>query len=100
MVVLRGVRGTSTHDGVVPRVAVTGSFLLVLLSVGMFIRYVAHVANMIRAATIVDSIGREARACLARLPPGRRIRRLDRGYAEATARQRLRSRARGVRGDQ
>lgn len=69
MVVLRGVRGTSTHDGVVPHVAVTGSFLLVLLSVGMFIRYVAHVANMIRAATIVDSIGREARACLARLPP-------------------------------
>ncbi len=69
MVVLRGVRGTGGHSGDVPRVAVTASFVLVLLSVGMFIRYVAHIVNMIRAATIIDSIGREARACLARLHP-------------------------------
>jgi len=69
MVVLRGVRGTGGHGGYVPRVAVTASFVLVLLSVGMFIRYVAHIVNMIRAATIIDSIGREARVCLARLHP-------------------------------
>ena len=37
MVVLRDVRGTDVHGGFVPRVAVTVSFLLVLLSVGMFI---------------------------------------------------------------
>ncbi|HEY5429455.1 MAG TPA: DUF2254 domain-containing protein [Solirubrobacteraceae bacterium] len=66
MVILRAVRGTGTHDNFVPRLAVTVSFGLVLVSVAMFIRYVAHIANMIRAATIVDSIGKESRACLTR----------------------------------
>ncbi len=66
MVILRAVRGTGTHDNFVPRLAVTVSFALVLVSVAMFIRYVAHIANMIRAASIIDSIGKESRACLAR----------------------------------
>ena len=66
MVVLREVRGTGGPGGFVPRLAVTMTFVLVLLSVGLFIRYVAHIANMIRLASIVDSIGREARAALAR----------------------------------
>jgi uncharacterized membrane protein len=66
MVVLREVRGTAGSDGFVPRLAVTMTFVLVLLSVGLFIRYVTHIANMIRLASIVDSIGREARAALAR----------------------------------
>jgi uncharacterized membrane protein len=68
MVVLREVRGTGGSGGFVPRLAVTVTFVLVLLSVGLFIRYVAHIANMIRLASIVDSIGREARAALARCP--------------------------------
>ena len=42
MVILRAVRGTGTHDNFVPRLAVTVSFVLVLVSVAMFIRYVAH----------------------------------------------------------
>jgi uncharacterized membrane protein len=66
MVVLREVRGAGGSGGFVPRLAVTMTFVLVLLSVGLFIRYVAHIANMIRLASIVDSIGREARAALAR----------------------------------
>jgi uncharacterized membrane protein len=66
MVILRGVRGSAEHGGVVPRVAITVSFALVILSVGMFIRYVTHIANMIRAASIIESLGRESRACLKR----------------------------------
>jgi uncharacterized membrane protein len=78
MVVLRGVRGTATHDAFVPRVAVTVCFLLVILSVGIFIRYVAHIANMIRVASIIDSIGEESRACLARrLAAGERVQQPD-----------------------
>ena len=61
MVVLREVRSGSSG---VPRLSVTVTFLLVLTSVGMFIVYVAHVANMIRLASIVDSISRDARAAL------------------------------------
>jgi uncharacterized membrane protein len=70
IVVLRDVRGIAADDGFVPRIAVTTAFLLVLLSVAMFIRYVAHIINMIRAATIIDSIGIDARKCLERMKPG------------------------------
>jgi uncharacterized membrane protein len=66
IVILRGVRGSATHGPVVPRAAITVSFALVILSVGMFIRYVTHIANMIRAASIIESLGRESRACLKR----------------------------------
>ena len=59
MVVLRGVGGLGSDP--VPRLAVTVAFALVLVSVGMFVRYVAHIVNMIRAASIVDSIAAEAR---------------------------------------
>lgn len=64
MVVLRGVGGSGTGGVQVPRVALTIALVLVLLSVGMFIRYVAHIVNMIRAASIIDSIASEARAHL------------------------------------
>ena len=66
MVVLRGVGGASNGAVPVPRVAVTIALLLVLVSVAMFVRYVAHIVNMIRAASIVDSIGTEARDHLER----------------------------------
>lgn len=64
MVVLRAVRGTGASDAFVPRLAVTVTFLLVLASVGVFIRYISHIANMIRLASIVDSIGKEVRALI------------------------------------
>ncbi|HET8979048.1 MAG TPA: DUF2254 domain-containing protein [Solirubrobacteraceae bacterium] len=65
MVVMRGVRGTSSGAGV-PRVAVTVTVALVVLSVAVFIHYVAHITQMIRAASIIDSLGRESRTCLSR----------------------------------
>jgi uncharacterized membrane protein len=61
MVVLRGVGGSGSGGVHVPRVAVTIALVLVLISVGTFIRYVAHIVNMIRAASIIDSIAVEAR---------------------------------------
>jgi uncharacterized membrane protein len=61
MVVLRGVGASDSRGAQVPRVALTVALVLVLVSVGMFIRYVAHIVSMIRAASIIDSIATEAR---------------------------------------
>ncbi|MGI8450227.1 MAG: DUF2254 domain-containing protein [Streptosporangiaceae bacterium] len=61
MVVLRAVRGTSTGGGFVPRIAVTVAFGFVLASVALFIRYISHVANMIRVATVITYVGGQAR---------------------------------------
>jgi len=69
MVVQRAVTGSIGDHPFVPRVAVTGAFVLVLASVGLFIHYIDHVANMIRAATIVSHLGAESRALLARRYP-------------------------------
>lgn len=65
MVVQRAVTGSAGHHPFVPRIAVTGAFVLVLASVGLFIFYIHHVANMIRVATIVASLGAESRNLLA-----------------------------------
>lgn len=72
MVVLRAVQGGSGtgRAGFVPRFAVTGAFALVLVSVALFIGYVAHVVNMIRVATVIAGIGADTRGVLARREPG------------------------------
>ena len=69
MVVQRAVTGSAGHDPFVPRIAVTGAFVLVLASVGLFIFYIHHVANMIRVATIVTTLGAESRELLERRYP-------------------------------
>ncbi|MGH3157115.1 MAG: DUF2254 domain-containing protein [Streptosporangiaceae bacterium] len=69
MVVLRAVRGTSAAGGFVPRIAVTVAFGFVLASVALFIRYISHVANMIRVATVITYVGAQARQIIgARYP--------------------------------
>ena len=69
MIVQRAVTGSAGHHPFVPRIAVTGAFVLVLASVGLFIFYIHHVANMVRVATIVASLGAESRDLLrARYP--------------------------------
>jgi len=67
MVVLRAVKGGSGAGGAsfVPRLAVTGAFVLVLASVALFIAYVGHVVNMIRVANVIASIGADTRGTLA-----------------------------------
>lgn len=69
MTVQRAVLGTQGHDPFVPRIAVTVAFVFVLASVGLFIRYIDHVANLVRAATIVSAIGAQARHVLERRYP-------------------------------
>jgi uncharacterized membrane protein len=69
MVVQRAVTGSVGHHPFVPRIAVTGSFALVLVSVGLFIYYIHHVANMIRVATIIANLGIESRGVLERRYP-------------------------------
>ncbi len=67
----RDVLGTTERNGFVPRVAVSVALAFVLLSVALFIRYVDHVANMIRVASIIAVIGEESRQVLQRRCPMR-----------------------------
>jgi uncharacterized membrane protein len=69
MVVYGAVTSSAGHHPFVPRIAVTGAFVLVLASVGLFIFYIHHVANMIRVATIVTNLGSESRDLLERRYP-------------------------------
>lgn len=69
MVIDREVLGTSAVHPFVPRIAVTLAFVLVLVSVGLFILYIDHVANMIRVSSIIASVGRESRGTLERRYP-------------------------------
>jgi uncharacterized membrane protein len=64
MVVQRAVTGSAGHQPFVPRIAVTGAFVLVLASVGLFIFYIHHVSNMIRVANILTNVGIESRKLL------------------------------------
>ncbi|SDQ08540.1 DUF2254 domain-containing protein [Quadrisphaera sp. DSM 44207] len=65
LVVLRSVRGDAGAGAFVPRLAVTGAFLLVLASVALFIAYIHHITQSIRASTIVRSVGDETRSTIA-----------------------------------
>ncbi len=70
MTVIRAVLGTNNAGAFVPRIAVTTAFVLVLLSVGLFIHYIHHIANMIRAASITLKVAEESRNLLERrFPP-------------------------------
>lgn len=69
LVVLRAVRGTAETDTFVPQVSVTVAFGFVLASVAVFIFYIDHIAQSIRAATIVTQIGEDTRAVIGRTHP-------------------------------
>lgn len=70
MTVHRTILGTDDNDPFVPRIAITSSFVLVLVSVGLFIHYIHHVTSTIQVASIISGIARETRSVLeTRLPP-------------------------------
>jgi uncharacterized membrane protein len=56
MFVLRAVRGTASTESFVPQLAMTVAFLLVLVSIAVFIRYIDHIAQSIRAVNIIERI--------------------------------------------
>lgn len=70
LVALREVRG---EDGVVdrfvPGVTITIAFALVIVSIGLFVQYIHHIAQAIRVVTIVGRIADEARRTVERLHP-------------------------------
>ena len=69
LVVLRAVRGTSQVDPFVPQLAVSVAFGFVLASVAVFLAYIHHIAQSIRAASIIDHIAAETREVLERRHP-------------------------------
>ncbi|HYN29533.1 MAG TPA: DUF2254 domain-containing protein [Dermatophilaceae bacterium] len=69
LVVLRAVRGTADVDPFVPQVSVTTAFLFMLASVVVFLLFIHHIAQSIRAATIIDTIARDTRETLERRCP-------------------------------
>ncbi len=69
MVVLRAVRGTADASPFVPQLAVTTAFVFVLGSVLVFLVYLHHTAQAIRAATIIGGIAEETRVVLDRRHP-------------------------------
>jgi uncharacterized membrane protein len=69
LIVLREV-GTTDDAVAVPGLAVSGAFLLVVASVFAFVFLVHHVAQSIRAVSIMDAVAAEARASIeANHPP-------------------------------
>jgi uncharacterized membrane protein len=69
LVVLRTVRGTAELNPFVPQLAITVAFGFVLGSVVVFLVYIHHIAQSIRAATIIATIAQDTRALLERRYP-------------------------------
>lgn len=69
LLLLRDVRLSTNAAAFVPSIAVTVAYLLVLVSVGMFVVYIHHMAQSIRAATVLRSVGDETREAIRRLYP-------------------------------
>jgi uncharacterized membrane protein len=61
--------GSNGGGAAVPRLAVSGSLVLALISVGMLVYYVAHITNAIRIDTIMRSMDLRARHVLRRDHP-------------------------------
>lgn len=87
LVVLRSVRGTSSSSPHVPQLAITVAVLLVLVSVGLFLGYIHHIAQSIRAAIIISGVGDDTRELLERRYPadGNAVELLDTPGSEPTA---------------
>ena len=75
LVVLRAVRGTAQTESFVPQISVTAAFGFVLASIVVFLIYLDHIAQSIRAASIVTRIAEETRVVLERRHPEDAIRR-------------------------
>ena len=68
VMVLRTVNGLD-DDVFVPAVATTVGLLLLLVSVGVFVFYIHHIATSIQVSSIIAAIGDETRAAIGRRFP-------------------------------
>ena len=73
LLVLRTVRSSDDGQGeFVPGLSTTIAVGLLLLSVGLFVSYIHHIATAIQVSSIIAAIGTESRRALdRRYPPGR-----------------------------
>ncbi len=70
LTVLLEVRGDDGIAGAfVPRIAVTAAFALTVVAVGFFVYFVHHIAQSVRASTIIVRIGDETRVAIDREYP-------------------------------
>jgi uncharacterized membrane protein len=69
LLVLREVRSPSAGQAFVPAIAVTVAYALLIASVASFILYIHHMAQAIRAATVLRSVADETRSAIERLYP-------------------------------
>ena len=70
LLVLRDVRaGVDGDDAFVPGLSIWVGFALLLASVAAFIYYIDHMANAIRASTVIANIARETEQAIERLYP-------------------------------
>ena len=70
LLVLPAVRnGEGAAEEFVPSLAVTGALVLALVSLGVFVRYIHHIAHSIRAVTVITTIAAETRAALESMYP-------------------------------
>lgn len=66
LVVLREVRGEEGLNGsFVPALAVSASFLLVMLSLALFVHYINHIAQSIRVGSITRAVAHETHQAIA-----------------------------------
>lgn len=68
LLVARTVRGGDDHQ-FVPHIAVTGGVFLAIISLGVLIYFIHHVANSIRAETILARVAADLDAAIDRLYP-------------------------------
>jgi uncharacterized membrane protein len=67
---LREVRGEDgLVDRFVPGITITVAFLLVLVCVGLFVQYIHHISQSIRAVQIIARIAAETRGTIERVHP-------------------------------
>ncbi len=69
LLVLREVRSAGNGAAFVPAMAVTFAYLLLIGSVAFFVVYIHHMAQAIRATSVLRSVGDETRNAILRLYP-------------------------------
>jgi uncharacterized membrane protein len=69
LLVLREVRSPTSGPSFVPAISVSVAYGLLITSVGSFVFYIHHMAQAIRAATVIRSVADETRAAISRIYP-------------------------------
>ena len=84
LVVLRTIRG-GDEGAFVPSIAVLGGFILALVSVGVLIFFIHHIADALQASTILDRVRRTTEIALGDLFPDDDSESLEEDEPTATA---------------